>query len=1073
MKKRFLACIAAFMAMTVNVQAVDYSIRNATGGIVISGNADHIGDSVNVTVYDKNNNLLYLDQTQTSGTTEFEFRAAIDTQTGLKIKVGGRNYSPDVKYIDDEESADICYVGDNTSSNQDGTLENPYSSIKSAISQAQNGDKIFVLDEKAWDNSISDSKNVTLMGTSISFSANTTISPAVTLENIKIIAPAGCNVIAGNLTVGDNVSFSNPVNISATAVELKSGAYNNITAQKVDIKEHIDVAAITNSELVCINNNASVTTDVCSGCNYVLKVTSGGTARVESSNVILTPEDERVVSVDSGAFASYATISQSGVYNVVYDYDFKLHSIDISRNLSGYAAKVELSAYNRNSDVNKTNPALIYSVYNDNNEVVYVGKRNLVSGSQDSVSVSLGDIEDENFTAKFYIWDSFGQMCPLCEVAISGYSEKDGFVYFVSPNGDDSYGGTRAKPFRTIKAAVNASKSKNLPTTVYLMGGTYNINEQIVFDSNCKNITFMPYNDEKPVITTGYEIKGQNFTKVSDSVVSSITDSTARSRVVCASLSDLGITDISGIYDYSDNSVETVAPVLMQDDKRMELAKYPDTGYLTIASSNISGGDGTNAMKFALNGGLTRAASWTGNVYADGYIAQDWRDSRARVNFSNTASNCIVTAADSTLKIEPKSGKRVRFINIPQEISMPGEWYLDYNTKKLYMYPYDKFSADSVITLNSNKSSISSLFYFNGCSNIAFEGIEFKHIGTEVMNLENVEEFTVKNCHFIDIIGDCIVSRLSNEMIIKDNKFEYLSGGGVTLQGGDGAKLIKSNNYVTNNEFHDFSLDRRTYNPAITINGCGNTVSHNEIYNSPHMAIGIHGISFTIEYNDIYNVCNDTADSGALYSGQRVHLVDNKIRNNYFHKIKNNTGIGYSVNAVYLDDLWSSAEVSSNIFYDVDTGCLVGGGRNNNINNNIFINSDRSIKIDARGDSITFANHPAFTNLKYSPAGDNKSEIWLREYPDICNILNDEPAKAKYNSVYNNICVSTPIPSIETTPRRYAKKNENNISVSASRISGAFYDYNNQKFEITNKSVLTNIISSFAGFDFDSIGLIK
>ena len=61
---------------------------------------------------------------------------------------------------------------------------------------------------------------------------------------------------------------------------------------------------------------------------------------------------------------------------------------------------------------------------------------------------------------------------------------------------------------------------------------------------------------------------------------------------------------------------------------------------------------------------------------------------------------------NSALAITPVSGKRVRFINVPEEISMPGEWYLDYNTNMLYIYPYDNFSNESVITLNSNKSDI-------------------------------------------------------------------------------------------------------------------------------------------------------------------------------------------------------------------------------------------------------------------------------------------------------------------------------------------------------------------------------
>ncbi len=1074
MKKRFYAILAAFLAVTVNVHAVEYSVMNATGGIVISGNTDHIGDNVNVTVYDKSNNLLYVDQIKTAETTDFEFRAAVEEQTGLKIKVGGKSYSPTVKYTEeDEEDLDILYVSNNNLTTQDGSRTNPYSTISDAFLNAEDGDKIFVMDEMDWDSSVNGSKKVVFTGSKLCFSDNTVILPDITFEKIKIEVPEGASISANDLTVGKNVKFSNPVNISANTVDIRSGEYNNITAEKVIISEYAEVSSVTDSALVIVNKNSSISTDVCTNCKYVLKVNNGGDANIKDGKLIITPEDERVVSIDSGAYAKNATVSQQGVYDVNFDYDFKLHSVNIYTDVSGYSAKVELSAYNRNNDLKKAEPMLLCAWYNTNNALISAKTERLATGVQDSISLSLGKILDDDFTVKFFIWDSFGGMSPLCEIMITGYEEKNEYAYYVAPNGSDTNAGTFAEPFKTIQAAISAAKNKSMPTTIYLKEGTYNISSGIALDSNCENITIKSYNNEKAVITTAYEIKGSDFNKITDTITESIINTTAKEKVLVANLAELGITEISEICDYSNNALESVAPVLMQDEKRMELAKYPDTGYLKIGNS-ASGGNGTTAMNFTISGGLSIAQNWSGeNIYADGYIAQDWRDSRAEVTLSNVSSNCVVTAKDNTLPIVPVSGKRVRFINVPEEISVPGEWYLDYDNNKLYVYPYDNFSDDSTITLNSNKSNIAELFKLNGCSNITFEGIEFKNIGTTAMNLIGADTITVKNCHFINIMGECIKSTESNNMIIKNNEFEYLSGGAVTLHGGDGAKLIKSNNLVTNNEIHDFSLDRRTYTPAIEINGCGNTVSHNEIYNSPHMAIGIHGIAFTIEYNDIYNVCNDTSDSGAIYSGQRVHLVDNKITNNYFHDIKNKIGMGYAVNAVYFDDLWSSCEVSKNIFYDVDRGCLVGGGRSNNINNNIFIDSDDSIKIDSRGNSIKFEEHRAYVNLYYSPAGENKSEVWLREFPEVCNILNDQPAKAKYNSVYNNICVSTSTPNIEFTPRYYAKKIANNVSASESKIKGAFYDYDNGKFEVVNKNTLQGIVSDFEIFDFNMIGILK
>ena len=125
------------------------------------------------------------------------------------------------------------------------------------------------------------------------------------------------------------------------------------------------------------------------------------------------------------------------------------------------------------------------------------------------------------------------------------------------------------------------------------------------------------------------------------------------------------------------------------------------------------------------------------------------------------------------------------------------------------------------------------------------------------------------------------------------------------------------------------------------------------------------------------------------------------------------------------------------------------------------------------GNSIDFEEHRAYVNLYYSPAGQNKSEVWLREYPDVCNILNDQPNKPKYNSVYNNICVSTNTPDVEFTARWYAKKISNNVSTTESKIKGAFYDYSNNKFEVINQSTLNGIVAGFEYPDFNMIGILR
>jgi hypothetical protein len=133
----------------------------------------------------------------------------------------------------------------------------------------------------------------------------------------------------------------------------------------------------------------------------------------------------------------------------------------------------------------------------------------------------------------------------------------------------------------------------------------------------------------------------------------------------------------------------------------------------------------------------------------------------------------------------------------------------------------------------------------------------------------------------------------------------------------------------------------------------------------------------------------------------------NSIRYNYLHDISGFEGKGCV--GVYLDDAYSSADVTGNIFNKVTEAMKIGGGRDNNVLNNIFIDCVPSLEIDARG--LGWMEYLIIDWLKeakekgiISGIAYNKPPYSTR-YPELANIINDEPKAPKGNVISRNICV--------------------------------------------------------------------
>ena len=209
-------------------------------------------------------------------------------------------------------------------------------------------------------------------------------------------------------------------------------------------------------------------------------------------------------------------------------------------------------------------------------------------------------------------------------------------------------------------------------------------------------------------------------------------------------------------------------------------------------------------------------------------------------------------------------------------------------------------------------------------------------------------------------------------------------------------------------EIRRFGLRIKTYQPGIRLEGVGNAAVSNFIHDGPHSAILFSGNDELIEANHIANVVLESDDAGAIYTGRDWTARGSIVRNNFVMDIQGMAGAHQAV-GLYLDDQASGTLADGNLFVNVGVGILVGGGRDNVIRNNVFVNDRSSIAVDARGVTWQRAqtqDHSGtlWTTLAAIPVD---SPVYRQKYPRLAALRGDDPGTPKYDEFHWNLFVAS------------------------------------------------------------------
>jgi len=611
---------------------------------------------------------------------------------------------------------------------------------------------------------------------------------------------------------------------------------------------------------------------------------------------------------------------------------------------------------------------------------------------------------------------TIGFIIVMCTAALAGCSH--GLDLYVATDGNDAWSGSLAEcnkvgtdgPFATLERArdeIRSRKAENTPlsgpATVHVRGGVYLRSAPFELtddDSGAATapITYRAYKDETARLIGGREIA--NFKPVTDKVILDRLDASAHGEVYEADLEALGLKDYGAVCKLG-QSIE-----LFFQDKPMTLARWPNEGFVEIVElvgdePHVSHGrKGNKVGKFTYAG--DRPKRWTAEpeIWLYGYWFWDWASAFQRVQSIDTDKR-IISTVPPYHNYGYLAGQRFYALNLLAELDRPGEWYLDRDSGVLYFWP-----PAPVNTAKAFVSEVGTLISMQDASHVTIRGFTIEMSRGNAVTIKGGSHSRIAGCTLRNIGGKAVTILGGKENGVVGCDIYDTANGGITIKGGDRSTLTPSGHYAINNHIHHYNRSNMTYRTAVSINGVGVHVAHNLIHDASHMAIGLSGNEHVIEFNEVHNVCMETDDAGAFYMGRDWTWRGNIVRYNYFHHIgqfKSHVG----VQAIYLDDWASGTTVFGNVCYKAGRAVLVGGGRNNTVENNIFVDCTPAVHVDSRGlgwakyyfDSTTNTLIERLAKVPY------KKPPWSTRYPELLTLYDDEPALAKYNVVARNICV--------------------------------------------------------------------
>ncbi|MFW6371987.1 MAG: right-handed parallel beta-helix repeat-containing protein, partial [Bacteroidota bacterium] len=337
---------------------------------------------------------------------------------------------------------------------------------------------------------------------------------------------------------------------------------------------------------------------------------------------------------------------------------------------------------------------------------------------------------------------------------------------------------------------------------------------------------------------------------------------------------------------------------LFVDGKKMRAARFPNSGYIFITSTNGSTTFSADELDENIN---YSGAKWFGRTH---YYAAPL------INIAGSRSKTLMFS--SAPRHPLKEGLGFFLMNKLEFLDQAGEWYYDKATKTVYFWFPDGYNPDEATVRGSvYKDGL----HVNGKNHVTIRDLNFLQQAEKGIHLNDADYIVIDNNDLSDADGFGIYCQSdATGYTIVNNTVEGVNHYGMYLRISN--SLISKNRISKVALFENLGLTgtgEDNFGGGIYLAGedGNNRVQYNEI-----TEIGYNGILFAkpkkfIEYNYIKDVCLLKSDMGAIYTSWyhkrapqgpegsivRNNIILNVVGEKYGYTSKRHMGEG-----IYIDE---------------------------------------------------------------------------------------------------------------------------------------------------------------------------
>lgn len=427
--------------------------------------------------------------------------------------------------------------------------------------------------------------------------------------------------------------------------------------------------------------------------------------------------------------------------------------------------------------------------------------------------------------------------------------------FFVSPSGSDTWSGTLPEPndqrtdgpFATLERARDAirdtAKSRSADVVVLIRGGTYRLSKTVVFGTKDSpqgdsTITYAAYPGEAPVFSSGHAIK--NWKPVTTAPPGLPKEAVGKVHVVDVSERFHALFDAEGLLPRA----RSKGFIPLKGGSRNQL-HFP-AGVLK-SWPNI---DDVEIV-------VRPHHAWIVNILPLQSVDEQKQIARTSIDATYAMNHLHFLKETPSCWVE----------NTLEELDEPGEWALNTQEGKLYLWPRNDSTvlAPALTELLRIEGDIDKAGSTDTpVRNLCFRGLAFMHgeryqldaddaglqhdwdmhdKANALVRLRGTENCRIENCHIAHSGGSGIrVDLHGKQNTISGNHIEQIGGAGILLCGyGPGTKDVNVKNLVYNNHIHHIGRIY-SHSPGIMVWQSGeNRIANNLVHHTPYTGIIISG----------------------------------------------------------------------------------------------------------------------------------------------------------------------------------------------------------------------------------------